>query len=273
MIALIYGLRGGQRPAPAILRAAVVSAWLGLVGVSAQAALFGDDEARKAIVELRQRVEAVESQSQARSAELAAQLVEQLGQFKRNLLDVNAQLDQLRQELAQLRGQNEQASKEIADLRIKLKDTQAGVSDKLKRFEPVKVTVDGVEFYADPDEKRAYDEALAFLRQEDFGGAITALQGFQRRFPSSGYTDSVNFWLGTALHQRQQYRDAIAALKVFIAAAPASPKAPEALLTLSLCQAEVKDAKGARKSLEDIVKNYPKSEAAGLARSRLAGRK
>jgi tol-pal system protein YbgF len=265
-------ISGGQRPALVRARGLLLALFAGFAAQSSHA-LFSDDEARKAILDLRQRVEKVDNQSQARTAEMNAQLVEQLGLFKRNLLEVSGQLDQLRQELAQLRGQNEQAIKEIADLRGKLRDTQAGVSDRLKRFDPVKVTVDGVEFSADPDEKRAYDEALGLLRQEEFAGAVAALQGFHKRFPSSGYSDSVNFWLGTSLHQRREYRDALAALKAFVSAAPASPKAPEAMLTMSLCQTELKDTRAARRTLEELVRSYPTSEAAGLARERLSGKR
>jgi len=36
------------------------------------------------------------------------------------------------------------------------------------------------------------------------------------------------------------------------------------------CQVELKDAKSARKTLEDLVKAYPQAEAASVAKERLA---
>ena len=42
------------------------------------------------------------------------------------------------------------------------------------------------------------------------------------------------------------------------------------MLAISNVQIELKDIKAARKSLEDLIKNYPASETAATARDRLA---
>ena len=47
------------------------------------------------------------------------------------------------------------------------------------------------------------------------------------------------------------------------------PRVPDALLSVANCQIELKDIRGARKTLEDLVRLYPKSEAATAARERL----
>ncbi len=245
---------------------------LALFVVNAQAGLFSDEEARKGVIRLQEKVNALEALSQSRHAEITAQLVEQLGLYKRNLLELNSQTDILRQEIATLRGQNEQAQRDIAELKRKLGDVQTGVSDRLKRFDPVKVTVDGVDILVDPDEKRAFDDAMTFLRQEDFAGASNALQSFENRYPDSGYKNALVFWLATVDYQRKDYRRAATGFRAYVTAVPASPKAPEALLSLAICQTELKDAKASRRTLEELVKLYPGSEAAGLARKRLAGR-
>ncbi|MCX7234495.1 MAG: tol-pal system protein YbgF, partial [Burkholderiales bacterium] len=46
-------------------------------------------------------------------------------------------------------------------------------------------------------------------------------------------------------------------------------RAPEAALSVANCQAELKDTRGARKTLDDLIKAYPASEAAGAAKDRL----
>jgi TolA-binding protein len=47
-------------------------------------------------------------------------------------------------------------------------------------------------------------------------------------------------------------------------------RAPEAALSIANCQGELKDTKAARKTLEDLLKVYPQSEAAAAAKERLA---
>ena len=41
------------------------------------------------------------------------------------------------------------------------------------------------------------------------------------------------------------------------------------MLSIANCQVELKDTKAARKTLEDLIKAYPQSEAAAAARQRL----
>jgi TolA-binding protein len=47
-------------------------------------------------------------------------------------------------------------------------------------------------------------------------------------------------------------------------------RAPDALLSIANCQIELKDARSARKTLEELLKTFPQSEAAGAAKERLA---
>ena len=107
--------------------------------ISAHAALFGDDEARRAIIELRQRVDSLQ-QSQE--------------QTRRSLLDLQSQIESLKSDQAKLRGQNEQLTRDAAELQRGQKDLAKGFDERLRQFEPVSVTVDGVEFTADRNEQQ-----------------------------------------------------------------------------------------------------------------------
>ena len=135
-----------------IVRGAGVAALL-VGAAAAQAGLFDDEEARKAVLELRTRVQANEEAARARSAELEkanAQLVEQLAALRRSLLDLNNQLEAMRGEQAALRGSNEQLARDVQELQRRQKDVGQALDDRLRRLEPVKVSLDGEEFLADP---------------------------------------------------------------------------------------------------------------------------
>lgn len=242
----------------------------------AQAQLFPDNEARRAIVDLRAQVTADNDQTKARLAELTAtnqRLLEQVQQLQRSLLEMNNQVESLRTELAKQRGIDEQMARDVAELQRRQKDVSQGIDERLRRFEPTKVTVDGKEFQADPEEKRLYEEAIATLRSGDFNAASASLTAFLRRYPSSGYAESARYWLGNALYGKREYRDAIGSFRAFLATAPDHPRAPEALLAVANCQVEMKDVRGARATLGDLLKTYPQSEAAQAGRERLAALK
>ncbi|EHR70848.1 tol-pal system protein YbgF [Burkholderiales bacterium JOSHI_001] len=255
----------------------VGSALLLLLASHAQAGLFDDDEARKAILDLRTRIQAVEEQGKARQNELAAeqtkanaQLQEQLQQMRRSLLELNNQLELLRADLAKLRGQDEQLARDVAEVQRRQKDLAQGVDERVRKLEPQKVTLEGVEFLADAEEKRQYEEAFAVLRAGDFDKASTQLMSFMRRYPGSGYQDAARYWLGNALYGKRDYKEAINQFRAFVTQAPTHARAPEALLAIANCQAEMKDAKTARRTLDELLKAYPSSEAAGAAKERLA---
>jgi tol-pal system protein YbgF len=157
----------------------------------------------------------------------------------------------------------------VTEVQLRQKDSLSSVDDRLRRFEPVKVSVDGREVMVEPAEKADFDRSMALFRQGDFPGAQAAFAGFLSRYPTSVYKPSVLFWLGNAQYANKAYREALANFQRLLAESPTHPRAPEAMLAISNVQVELKDLKAARKTLEDLVKAYPATETAGTARERL----
>ena len=258
---------------------------------SAQAGLFEDDEARRAILELRQKVDQMQQQSaqmQQQNVQMQQQNAEQLSatknenavsieqvnaqltQLRRSLLELSNMIEGLRSELANSRGKSEQLARDLADAQRQQKDIVQGTEDRLKRLEPSKVSVDGLEFMALPAEIRDYDSALATMRKGDFAQALPAFSEFVRRYPASGYQPSALFWLGNLNYSQRNYKEALSHYRALVSASPAHLRAPEAMLSIANCQLELKDARASRKTLEELVKDYAESEAASLAKGRLA---
>jgi tol-pal system protein YbgF len=236
---------------------------------SGHAALFEDDEARRAIIELRQRVDALQQANQ-RSSDDLRKSGDDNSQLRRGLLDLQTQIEALRVEQSKLRGQNEQLLRDVADLQRRQKDIAQGVDERLRQFEPVKVTVDGLEFQADAAEKRDFEAALAIFRSGKFAEANAAFAGFVRQYPRSGYVPSARFWLGNAQYAAREYKEAIGNFKSLLSEAPNHARAPEAALSIANCQIELKETRTARKTLEDLLRAYPQSEAAVAAKERLS---
>ena len=232
------------------IRAVALAAAM-LLSATAQAALFEDDEARRAILDLRERVE---RQGQ------------EIQNFQRSLLEQQNQFEALRAETARLRGEKEELTQELR----RAQELSQGVDDRLKKFEPATVKVDGVEFVADPAETKAYEDALAIFRKGEFSAASTAFNDFIKRNPKSGYVLPSLFWLGNSQYASRSYTSAINNFNTLLTKAPNHMRAPESMLSVANCQLELKEIKAARKTLGDVVKNYPHTEAAAAASERLA---
>ncbi|WP_420849333.1 tol-pal system protein YbgF [Ramlibacter henchirensis] len=253
--------------ATSLARALAVAALLS--PLAGQAQFFSDDEARRAILELRQRME-VQRQFDERLQGDLQRATEENAQLRRSILELNTQLDALRGELARLRGTDEQLTRDVSDLQRRQKDVAVAVEERLRRIEPITVNVDGREFVADPNEQREFEAALAVFRRSDFAASQNAFTEFLRRHPQSGYRPSALFWLGNAQYANRDYRGALGSFRTLIQTAPDHSRAPEAVLSIANCQIELKENAAARRTLEDLVKAYPQSEAALAARERLA---
>lgn len=269
---------------------------VGLTMVPAlHAGLFDDEEARRAILDLRQRIDnnrralegLVNDAMAANAAEQRKQFEEQRRQteeqrrineevnatLRRGLLELAGQIELLRAEIARLRGQDEQLARDVTDVQRRQKDLAEAsmkADERLRQFEPVKVSLDGKDFLAEPSEKNEFEAAMVVFRKGEFPSARTALNDFLRRFPSSGYRVNALYWLANAQYGTREYKDAIASFRAFLLAAPDHARAPDALLSVANCQIELKDLKAARQTLADVGATYSKSEAAQTAKDRLA---
>lgn len=252
----------------------------GLLATAPAAAFLNDAEARKAINDLREKVTAMEEAAARREAESASAAVaerarqaEELAVLRRSLLELNNQIVALRTEIARLSGANETLARELAESQRRQRDLAQAFDERLKLIEPVKVAIDGRDFMVEQGERRAYEEALEAIRGGDFERSAALFTGFLRRYPGSPYADTARFWLANAHYGRRDHRQAIELLRAFVTGAPQHPRAPEALLALANSQAEMKDRPGARRTLDELVKTHPQSEAAQAARERLSALK
>ncbi|HRN76254.1 tol-pal system protein YbgF [Ottowia sp.] len=242
---------------------------------AAQAQLFGDDQARQAILDLRQRFDqAVEAQNR---------LVDENTQMRRSLLDLQQQIESLRGELARSRGQEEQVTRELSELKRGQTSSQQTLEERVRKLEAdaaarASAATDPAaagpttpsEPIASGSERQEYDAAMAKFRDGDFKAAQSGFAGFIKRYPRSGLAPSALFWLGNAQYATRDYKEAITNFRSLLTASPSHQRAPEAMLSIANCQIELKDTKAARETLDSLIKTYPQSEAAAAGRERLA---
>ena len=237
---------------------------------SSFAGLFDDEEARRAVLDLRQKIETLKLDLEKKQADGDKFLSEEDASIRRSMLDLQNQLTTARSDIDKLRGQNEQLLREISDIQRRYKDSTQSLQERLRNLEPTKASVDGQEFLAIAVEKRDYEEAFGVFRNGDFLAASRLLSEFLNRYSQSGFRPSALFWLGNAQYANKDYKESLNSFKVLLAIAPDHMRAPEAMLAVANCQVEMKDSKAARKTWETLLSTYPNTEAAEAARDRLS---
>jgi tol-pal system protein YbgF len=230
---------------------------LSFAPLQASAGLFDDEEARRAILDIRARIDNLNTRLEGKAD-------------RTTNLDLAGQNDQLRQEIAKLRGQIEVLSNELANEQRRQKDFYTDLDSRLRKVEPQRATIDGRDVTIDPAEQKTYDSALAFFKAGDYKNAGTTFFNFLRIYPQSGFAASAHYWLGNTYYAQRDYRNAIASHQTVVQNYPDNPKAPDALLNIASSQIELKDRAAARKALEALVTQYPNSSAAQTAKERLA---
>lgn len=238
-MALIFsGKRALSTSALALLLTLPSSAW----------ALFADDDARKAILDLRKTLASTQ-------------------------LELQGQIEKLKADNAQLRGQIESLQKQSEELLTNQKTYYQDLDSRLGNFEPRSIEVEGVTGTVQPGEKKAYDDALNAFKANQLKKADEGFSSFVRKYNASPYLPLALYWLGNTKYALKEYSGAISQLQALIKRFPKHPRVPAAMLTLGNCQLESGNKTAARKTYGDLIAAYPDSEVAVEARQMLANAK
>lgn len=234
--------------------AALCVAGAALLAAPAHAGLFDDDEARRAVLDLR-------SKSDSQASQLAA--------AQRTILDQTNRLDQLNQQIATLRGENEDLTNRLTTLERQQKEYYTDLDTRLKKFEPQKTTVDGVEGTVQPGETDAFNAASQQFRNGNFKGAAASFRAFIAKYPQSPYQPTAQYWLGNAQYALRDYKGSTATWQGLVKNYPQHPRAADALIAIGTNQLEQGQKAAAKKTFEQVVSQFPGSNAAETAQSKL----
>lgn len=197
---------------------------------------FADDEARRAILELRQQIQ------------------QQTEQNQRARLQLADQLQSLQQEVTQLRDQLELVSrKQISPAPAAGQNANASAEADA----------------SEPQEQAAYDHAIDQFRKGQYKDAAESLVAFGTLFPDSPLASTAQFYLGSSYYALKDFKNAIERLSAMVQNSPNHARAPDALLVIAGSQVELNNRAGAKTTLERIVREYPNTPAANTAKNRL----
>jgi tol-pal system protein YbgF len=214
-------------------------------------------------------------------------------------VDLVNQINALQSQLQSLQGQNEELRHQLDQLKQQSKDQYIDLDSRIGRLEgrgpgagapagsapanngqmqDVPLGGPGVANNQPPpsappanpgDEKAAYDQAFAALKDGRYAESARAFQGFISQYPSSDLTSNAYYWLGESYYVTQNYPVSLDAFNRLLAQYPNSQKASAALLKVGYCQYELKQWDQAETTLNQVVAKYPGTQEANLAQGRL----
>lgn len=241
-------------PQAILSRSAAAVLTLALALGAADASAFADDDARRAILDLRETVR---------------QLQTELATVRNAQVQLSGDIGSLREQNRQLTGQVEELTNSLAVEKRNARTLYESVDRRIGVFEPQSVVIDGQTVQVDAEEKSAYDAALLLLQDGKFARAEKAFQDFSARWPKSPYRPDALFWWGTSAFGAEHYKTAISTQNRLLKEFPKSSRAPDAMMLVASSQAAGGNVTAARSTLTKVVRTYPKSDAAKEAAARL----
>ncbi|CAM3731240.1 tol-pal system protein YbgF [Polynucleobacter antarcticus] len=211
-------------------------------------ALFADDDARKAILDLRKTLATTQ-------------------------LELQNQIEKLRADNAILRGKIEGLEKQGDDVSTSQKTYYQDLDNRLGNLEPRTETIEGVSGIVQPGEKKAYDDALKVFQAGSLKKADVDFSAFAKRYPNSPYLPLALFWSGNSKYATKDYPGAITQVQGLIKRFPNHPRIPAAMVTLGNAQLESGNKAAAKKTFSEVISKYPDSEAAKDAQQLMAATK
>lgn len=244
-----------------------------LVAPPAWAQLFSDDEARKAIIELRARIASLEKQSEFLATENST-LKSRVDGMAKSQLDMVSEMGQLRSELQSVLSSLESLTRTVtveqSSLVSGVEQQIQSLSERLARFEPQSFVIDNQTILVDAKERSAFEAAQGLFTSGATEAAAAAFDEFSRRFPDSALRPWALNFEGAAHYLRKNYKSSISALSELYKKYPSHTRVPESLLTLAASRAESGQIRAARNTLDLLLKQFPNSNQAATAKKRLA---
>ena len=231
----------------------VLAAALSLA-LAGEALAFADDDARRAILDLREQVK---------------QMQADIDVLRRSQLSLSNEINGLKDLNRRLTGRVEELSNSLAQEKRSNRTLYESMDKRLGVFEPQTVTVDGVTVTVDAEEKNAFDAALELLQGGKYAQAERAFRDFTRKWTKSPYRPAALFWWGTSAFGAEHYKTAISSQNQLLRDYPKNRRVADAMLLVASSQAASGSVTAARSTLQKIVRAYPKTDAGREAAKRL----
>ena len=115
--------------------------------------------------------------------------------------------------------------------------------------------------------EQAFAAALKTFRAREHGQAVLEFMDFVAKYPKHGLVPRAQYWIGEAYYVQRDYPHALLEFKRVLEMDPGALAAADAWLRIGMCHASLHESAPATAAWQRVVREYPRTEAAGKARS------
>jgi tol-pal system protein YbgF len=246
---------------------------------------FQDD-----LLMLNDRVIALERETKADRTSLQSDVDNQAKfaeESRSRYAELHALAKDLRQEMGQLRGELEESQYGASKWQARLKSLEESLQstlDRIIRMEQYLGMEPSENLVSPPADQDAsveeteevqktpetlYAKAKQHFDKGEYESARESFRSFLKQYPKSAMADGAQFWLGEIYYHEKWYEKAILEYQKVIEDYPKGKKTPSALLKQGLAFLNLGDNANAGLILKELIRKFPDSSEANVAKNKL----
>ena len=220
---------------------------------------------------------------------------EAIDALRKSQAEINADMAELKDRIQQLTGKSDEQRKDLSSLSVRADHEVNDLKEKLERTSfkinfvenflgvgkkddlseasektvkpangPKKETQKG-----NTGKEAAYAAAYETFKEGKYEKARIEFQNFLKQYPKTEYSANAQFWIGECYYLDQKYEKAILEYETVVKNYPDGNKVPYALLKQGLSFQKLGDKTSAKLILQQIIRDYPNTNQARVARETL----
>jgi tol-pal system protein YbgF len=203
----------------------------------------------------------------------------QLEAMKKQVIAAQTQTSQVEQELASVRRETAILTRTLTSCRQENKRLEDQITELESRLSGEKPRSLEVEKTPSPPPAgptaammpaELYNQALQDYRAQAYKKALEAFRDFLERFPSHSLSDNAQFWMGNCYLKLNRRDEALETLSGVLRKYPKGNKVPDTMLQIAIIRKSQGEQEEYRDLLAEIIGRYPQTEAAKIAKRKLA---
>jgi tol-pal system protein YbgF len=119
------------------------------------------------------------------------------------------------------------------------------------------------------DKESLYAAAYELFREAKYDKSREGFENFLKLYPDTEFSDNAQFWIGECYYFEKKYEKAIVEYEKVTKNFPNGNKTSNAILKQGLAFLKLGDKASARLLLQQVIKDYPNTSQARIARSNL----
>lgn len=211
---------------------------------------------------------------------LSSSVSRQTSTLLKSEADMQLKMEQLSAQLEQLQARLEDTNNRLSNVSQQIAATNQELKAfrELPRFQPVEPATGVVDPNAPPspplatqttDPKALYEAAYSDYVRGSYDLAIRQFQEYLQTFPDTDLSDNAAYWIGECYYRQRKFKQAISAFDRVLESYSTSDKVPSAMLKKGYSHLELGEKAPGQAQLQKVIRDFPKSDEASLARQRL----